>query len=86
MKWELDKDTGNIQWESGEWVKLNTESVAAIITNRELYNSPFGWGQTEAEAFARMLDSISEYRAKLDKVEAEIREILTENSEAKDEN
>ena len=83
MKWEIDKESENTQWISGAWIKMNSESVAVIVSNRDLYCSPFGWGQTEQEAFTRMLDNIDEHRTKLDKVESEIRQILMENGEMK---
>lgn len=82
MKWESAKQE-TTEWKSGEWRKwiFDCEGQLYIgIQNIQLIIPPQGSGVNEKQAFANILDEISEYRLKLDKIEAEIRQILSENN------
>ena len=79
MKWKQIENLEDMrQWTYRRFIKTQEDEVYAV-SNIDLHLSPYGWGKDDKEMFTRMLDSIAEYRAKLDKVEAELREVLNEN-------
>ena len=80
MKWRQIEDLEDIrQWTYRKFIRTEHYGVYTV-SNLDLHLSPYGWGKDDNELFTRMLDSIAEYREKLDNVEAEIRQILKESA------
>lgn len=77
MKWEERKQQQSEKvMVCGDW-EMWIHDTWVMLFNNALFASPSACsGENEKDAFRNFLAAIAEYRAKLDKVESEIRQIM----------
>ena len=80
MKWEEKEKKDIKKVVCGDW-EMWIHDTWVMLFNNTLFAIPScSSGENEQKAFRNFLTAIAEYRGKLDKAEAGIRQILAENN------